>query len=45
MGIEPTSLAWEAKVIPLYDTRLIRRFYLITMIGHRIDVEFHLRME
>ncbi len=21
MGIEPTSLAWEAKVMPLYDTR------------------------
>ncbi len=21
MGIEPTSSAWEAEVIPLYDTR------------------------
>ena len=21
VGIEPTSLAWKAKVIPLYDTR------------------------
>ncbi len=21
MGIEPTSLAWKAKVIPIYDTR------------------------
>ena len=23
MGIEPTSSAWEAEVMPLYDTRLI----------------------
>ena len=23
MGIEPTSSAWEAEVIPLYDTRTI----------------------
>ena len=22
MGIEPTSLAWEARVIPLYDARV-----------------------
>ena len=21
MGIEPTALAWEARVLPLYDTR------------------------
>jgi hypothetical protein len=27
MGIEPTSSAWEAEVMPLYDTRLIRKFY------------------
>jgi hypothetical protein len=29
MGIEPTSLAWEARVIPLYDARamLILRGY------------------
>ena len=25
MGIEPTSSAWEAEVIPLYDTRTICR--------------------
>ncbi len=29
MGIEPTSLAWEAKVIPLYDTRVPEWFYLM----------------
>ena len=23
MGIEPTSLAWEARVIPLYDARVV----------------------
>ena len=23
MGIEPTTLAWKAKVIPFYDTRTI----------------------
>ena len=28
MGIEPTSSAWEAEVIPLYDTRLIKKLYL-----------------
>lgn len=22
MGIEPTSLAWEARVMPLYDARV-----------------------
>ena len=22
MGIEPTALAWEARVLPLYDARL-----------------------
>ena len=24
MGIGPTSLAWQASVIPLYDTRILR---------------------
>lgn len=24
MGIEPTALAWKAKVLPLYDTRSIK---------------------
>ncbi len=23
MGVEPTSLAWEARVMPLYDTRIL----------------------
>ena len=26
MGIEPTSSAWEAEVMPLYDTRVMRNF-------------------
>ncbi len=26
MGIEPTALAWEARVLPLYDARLMRHF-------------------
>jgi hypothetical protein len=23
MGIEPTALAWEARVLPLYDARIV----------------------
>ena len=45
MGIEPTSSAWEAEVIPLYDTRLIRRFYLNTSDGSPVVVDSNLRME
>ncbi len=30
-GIEPPSLAWKARVIPLYDTREISRCYLGTL--------------
>ena len=26
MGIEPTALAWEARVLPLYDARRARYF-------------------
>jgi hypothetical protein len=26
MGIEPTALAWEARVLPLYDARLMQYF-------------------
>ena len=26
MGIEPTALAWEARVLPLYDARRDRDF-------------------
>lgn len=28
MGIEPTALAWEAKVLPLYDARFKLYFTL-----------------
>ncbi len=31
MGIEPTALAWEARVLPLYDARYAKiavAFYL-----------------
>ena len=27
MGIEPTSEAWEASILPLYDARSSFRFY------------------
>lgn len=27
MGIEPTILAWKAKVIPFYDTRIVLIVY------------------
>jgi hypothetical protein len=30
MGIEPTSEAWEASILPLYDARSYLRFYLQT---------------
>ena len=29
MGIEPTSEAWEASILPLYDARSIRYFVII----------------
>jgi hypothetical protein len=29
MGIEPTTSAWKAEVIPLYDGRLIKTFLRI----------------
>gem|GEM_PF-5626486 len=45
MGIEPTSSAWEAEVMPLYDTRLIRRFYLMWLDGSLNVGDFHLRMK
>ena len=28
-GIGPLSLAWKAKVMPLYDTRIFNESYLI----------------
>ncbi len=32
MGIEPTALAWEARVLPLYDARMMhtRTFHKLT---------------
>jgi hypothetical protein len=33
MGIEPTSEAWEASILPLYDARstyLVARLYIIS---------------
>jgi hypothetical protein len=27
MGIEPTSEAWEASILPLYDARSIFQFF------------------
>jgi hypothetical protein len=41
---EGTSSAWEAEVMPLYDIRMIRRFYLMWSDGSPVVVEFHLRM-
>ena len=34
MGIEPTSLAWKAKVIPIYDTR---KFQLLMVEGEGFE--------
>jgi hypothetical protein len=31
MGIEPTALAWEARVLPLYDARRARYFTGVSM--------------
>ena len=35
MGIEPTALAWEARVLPLYDARsgLEAAFYALWLSG------------
>ena len=27
MGIEPTFLAWKARVLPIYDTRIYNLFF------------------
>ena len=35
-----TASAWEAEVMPLYDTRLIRKFYLMWLNGHQMVVDF-----
>ncbi len=41
MGIEPTTLAWKAKVIPFYDTRiniLMHTYDAITKTGLHIHL-------
>ena len=32
MGIEPTALAWEARVLPLYDARRARYFTGVSVV-------------
>ena len=36
MGIEPTALAWEARVLPLYDARVRHNFTRFAL-DHTID--------
>ena len=36
MGIEPTSLAWEARVMPLYDARVACWFPVLLPKGRRL---------
>lgn len=41
MGIEPTTLAWKAKVIPFYDTRINNSMHIydcITESGYLIHI-------
>ena len=40
IGIEPTALAWKAKVLPLYDTRIILLYTLVY--GKSINQVAHL---
>jgi hypothetical protein len=42
MGIEPTSEAWEASILPLYDARSFRlpRLYLIQRPREKIELQF-----
>ncbi len=32
MGIEPTLSAWEAEVLPLYDTRIMGNFIAMLVV-------------
>jgi len=43
MGIEPTTLAWKAKVIPFYDTR-INTFMHIYDAVTKTGLHIHLSM-
>lgn len=38
MGIEPTALAWEARVLPLYDARSGRQAAILCAEGGRFNV-------
>jgi hypothetical protein len=42
MGIEPTSEAWEASILPLYDARSFQlpRLYLITRLREKLAAQF-----
>ncbi len=39
MGIEPTALAWEARVLPLYDARLM--FYFTVFCLKSVRMRHH----
>ena len=40
MGIEPTSEAWEASILPLYDARSFLLFGLYTNRAQRVQIPF-----
>lgn len=43
MGIEPTTLAWKAKVIPFYDTRINKFMHIYDAIT-KTGLHIHLSM-
>lgn len=46
MGIEPTALAWEARVLPLYDARRAHYFTREQAVSaNRAAARFHWRSE
>ena len=38
VGIEPTFLAWKARVLPIYDTRMYSLSYLLNIIGAENEI-------
>ena len=38
MGIEPTALAWEARVLPLYDVREVCNFTCVSNITQQLSL-------
>ena len=38
VGIEPTFLAWKARVLPIYDTRMYSLSYLLNIIGEENEI-------